>query len=173
MQTARPGGLPGPMPADCRPATDSCQATWRSLASRPAPGRAPGVSSSGRPCRRRTTWLPAQPRGTPRRRRRAELDAARAAGRGSTASRSIGLDLLGIQLAGVESHDASRVGGDGRIMGHEDNCGLALDSGADKQPNDLVAGGRVEAAGRFVGEYDRRMTDERAGNRDALLLAAG
>ena len=32
---------------------------------------------------------------------------------------------------------------------------------------------RVEVAGRLVGEHDRRPRDERAGDRDALLLAAG
>ncbi len=35
-----------------------------------------------------------------------------------------------------------------------------------------VAGRRVEAAGRLVGEQDRRFGDEGAGQRDALLLAA-
>ena len=32
---------------------------------------------------------------------------------------------------------------------------------------------RVEVAGRLVGEHDRRARDQRAGDRDALLLAAG
>src|ERR671937_2284476 len=38
---------------------------------------------------------------------------------------------------------------------------------------DLAARRRVEVAGRLVGEDDRRTADERASNRDALLLAAG
>ena len=38
---------------------------------------------------------------------------------------------------------------------------------------DLAAGARVEVAGRLVGEHDRRPRDERAGDRHALLLAAG
>ena len=42
-----------------------------------------------------------------------------------------------------------------------------------QQLEDLAAGLRVEVAGRLVGEEDRRPRDERARERDALLLAAG
>ena len=38
---------------------------------------------------------------------------------------------------------------------------------------DVAAGARVERAGRLVGEDDLGPGDERAGDRDALLLAAG
>ena len=38
--------------------------------------------------------------------------------------------------------------------------------------HDLEAGPAVEVAGRLVGEQDRRLVEERAGDRDALLLAA-
>ena len=38
--------------------------------------------------------------------------------------------------------------------------------------HDLDAGARVEVAGRLVGEDDRRLVDQRARDRDALLLAA-
>ena len=38
--------------------------------------------------------------------------------------------------------------------------------------DDLGAGVAVEVAGRLVGEDERRLGDERAGDRDALLLAA-
>ena len=37
----------------------------------------------------------------------------------------------------------------------------------------LDAGPRVEVAGRLVGQHDRRVVDQRAGDRHALLLAAG
>ena len=40
------------------------------------------------------------------------------------------------------------------------------------QREDLVAGRGVEVAGRFVGEQDRRIDRQRAGDRDALALAA-
>ena len=42
-----------------------------------------------------------------------------------------------------------------------------------QQREDLRARLRVEVAGRLVGEDDRRPADERAGDRDALALAAG
>ncbi len=38
---------------------------------------------------------------------------------------------------------------------------------------DHLAGVRVEVAGRFVGEDDLGIVDQRAGDGDALLLAAG
>src|SRR6185295_17015421 len=43
---------------------------------------------------------------------------------------------------------------------------------ADQREN-LLAGARVEVAGRFVGEQDRRIDRQRARDRDALPLAAG
>ena len=42
-----------------------------------------------------------------------------------------------------------------------------------EQREDLVAGAAVEVAGRLVGEQDRRAVDQRPGDGDALLLAAG
>ena len=39
--------------------------------------------------------------------------------------------------------------------------------------DDRRAGGRVEVAGGFVGEHDRRLGDQRAGDADPLALAAG
>lgn len=42
-----------------------------------------------------------------------------------------------------------------------------------KQLEDLGAHGDVEGGDRFVGEEDVRVADDRAGNRDALALAAG
>ena len=44
---------------------------------------------------------------------------------------------------------------------------------AAQQLEDLLPRRRVEVAGRLVGEDDRRLRDERARDRDALLLAAG
>ena len=42
-----------------------------------------------------------------------------------------------------------------------------------EEREDLVAGARVEVAGRLVGEEERRLGDERARDGDALLLPAG
>ena len=41
------------------------------------------------------------------------------------------------------------------------------------QAQDLGAGVSVEVAGRLVGEQDRRIDRQRAGDGDALALAAG
>jgi hypothetical protein len=43
----------------------------------------------------------------------------------------------------------------------------------EQQVEDGAAGARGDVAGRFVGEQEDRVTDEGAGDRDALLLAAG
>ena len=60
-----------------------------------------------------------------------------------------------------------------RVMGDHDG-GLAerVDRAA-QQREDLAAGRGVEVAGRLVGEHDARPRDERPGDGDALLLAAG
>ena len=42
-----------------------------------------------------------------------------------------------------------------------------------KQAQDLLGGGAVEVAGRLVADQQGRVGDQRAGDRDALLLAAG
>ena len=42
-----------------------------------------------------------------------------------------------------------------------------------KMPMISMRGARVEVAGRLVGQEDGRVGDERAGDGDALLLAAG
>ena len=54
---------------------------------------------------------------------------------------------------------------------HRDRCSV----GRVQIPEEVrqrPAGDRVEVARRLVGEEDRRPTDERAGDRDALALAA-
>ena len=42
-----------------------------------------------------------------------------------------------------------------------------------KRRKHVIGGFRIEVAGRLVGQQQRRVVDERAGNRHALLLAAG
>jgi hypothetical protein len=42
-----------------------------------------------------------------------------------------------------------------------------------QQRHDLFAGARVQVSGRLVGEEDRRIVDQRPGNRHPLLLSAG
>ena len=54
---------------------------------------------------------------------------------------------------------------------HQGRAAVALQR--EEQVDDLPAGGLVEIAGRLVGHQNRRVRRQRAGDRDALLLAAG
>src|SRR2546423_10085193 len=58
------------------------------------------------------------------------------------------------------------------VRHHHGRLPVRLDRVAE-QLEDLAARRRVEVAGRLVGEPDRRARDERPGDRDTLLLAAG
>ena len=58
------------------------------------------------------------------------------------------------------------------VRDHHDRLAELVDRLA-QQRQHLLAGARVEVAGRLVGEQDGRARDERAGDGDALLLAAG
>ena len=73
---------------------------------------------------------------------------------------------------GEEQH-AVGVGGGDRVVGdHHDGLGEAVD-GVAHEAEDLGAGAAVEVAGRLVGEDQLGLVGERAGDGDALLLAAG
>ena len=58
------------------------------------------------------------------------------------------------------------------VRDHHGRLAVARDA-VPEQLQDLAAGRRVEVARRLVREDDARLRDERAGDRDALLLAAG
>src|SRR5690606_18190477 len=77
-----------------------------------------------------------------------------------------------VQLAVVHHTGAVGVGRDLGIMGDQDH-GVVLVAQALEQGEDLLAGLRIERTGGLVGEQDRRAVDQRARDRDALLLAAG
>src|SRR5690606_21057216 len=72
-----------------------------------------------------------------------------------------------------EGHEASPVGGHVvRVSDHDD--GYAIRSGQPHaQRHDLAPAGTVLAYRGLVGKYDLRIAGERAGDGDALLLAAG
>src|SRR6185295_4465399 len=74
--------------------------------------------------------------------------------------------------AAVEEVDRPlRVAGEARVVGdHADRRALVVQ--LLEQVHDLLAVARVEVAGRLVGVQDRRLADDRAGDRNALLLAA-
>ncbi len=59
------------------------------------------------------------------------------------------------------------------VVGNEDERCATLAVAAEQQLDDVAAGGLVEIAGRFVGDENCRIGRQRAGERDALLLAAG
>ena len=59
------------------------------------------------------------------------------------------------------------------VVGHQHQRHAALGMLGEQEIDDLLAGGLVEIAGRFVRHQDSRIGRQRAGQRDALLLAAG
>ena len=73
------------------------------------------------------------------------------------------------------ARNSDAVGGGGGARVVRDHHGrLAVDrDGVAQQVEHRGARGRVEVARRLVGEQHGRARDQRAGDRDALLLAAG
>ncbi len=72
----------------------------------------------------------------------------------------------------LQMHLASGVGRDVRLVGHQDD-GLPVLEELLEEREDLFARGAVEVTGRLVGEEDAGRVHQRAGDRDALPLAAG
>ena len=62
--------------------------------------------------------------------------------------------------------------GDVGLVGDE-NDGVALLIETLEKRHDFFAGFGIEVPGRLVGQDDRRIVDQRAGNCDPLALAAG
>ena len=77
-----------------------------------------------------------------------------------------------MQPVGEVEHAVGDRGGARLVRDHHDRLAELLDRVA-QELEDLGAGRRVEVAGGLVGEHDVRLGDERSGDRDALLLAAG
>src|SRR4051794_38927756 len=76
-----------------------------------------------------------------------------------------------LQPSLVEAQDAVHLGGDEFVVGgDEGGAPLPAHQGQELGEDD-VGGGFVEIAGRLVGEDEERAVGERAGDRDALLLA--
>ncbi len=77
-----------------------------------------------------------------------------------------------LELAVADPHDPAGRIGDGVLVGDQHDRatrGMQLV----EQREQVLGGPRVEVAGRLVGEQQGGIRDQRAGNRDALLLAAG
>src|SRR6186997_3093984 len=84
----------------------------------------------------------------------------------------VGDGAIGLHHAVAERHDARAVLGDIRFVRDQHDGDAALDVEALEQPHHLDAGSRIEVAGRLVGQQDRRVVDQRARDRHALLLSA-
>jgi signal transduction histidine kinase len=69
-------------------------------------------------------------------------------------------------------HLASRYGGDGRVVGHDEHGGMRSSQSGD-QPDNLRAGGGVEIAGGLVGKHDIRCPGHGTCDRGTLPLPAG
>ncbi len=80
--------------------------------------------------------------------------------------------LIGDDHAVAEGHHAIGIGGNAGIVRHYQHREPALAVEPAYDLHDLGRGLRVEIAGRLVGEQDRGLVDQRARDRDALLLAA-
>ena len=73
----------------------------------------------------------------------------------------------------AERHDARAVLGDVRLVRDEHDRQALLAVEPLEDVHHLDARARIEVAGRLVGQQQLRVVHERAGNRHALLLAAG
>src|SRR5207247_2012142 len=73
----------------------------------------------------------------------------------------------------AQRHHTVAARGERAIVGDEHERGAALRMSCEQKIDDLRPGGLVEVAGRLVGDEDGWVWRERAGKRDALLLAAG
>src|SRR4030095_14839019 len=59
------------------------------------------------------------------------------------------------------------------VVCHDDERHAAVAHEGEEQFDDSLAGFGIEVARRFIGEDDAGIIDDRAGERDALLLATG
>jgi acyl-CoA thioesterase-1 len=77
------------------------------------------------------------------------------------------------QAAVVDAVDVLAALGQAQVVGDQHQRGAAAGVEFEQQVADVLAGGVVQRAGRFVGEQDARAGDEGTCQRHALLLAAG
>ena len=78
-----------------------------------------------------------------------------------------------LDAAGTHRHLARAARRQRRVVGHQHQRHAAFPGLAEQEVGDLPAGRLVEIAGRLVGDQHQRIGRQRAGNRHALLLAAG
>ena len=108
-----------------------------------------------------------------RRRRIISPPPARIANGGRRLADGVLLDgQIGQHLAVLHADDPPGVAGDVRLVRHHDDR-LPGVVQLVEQAEDFLARAAVEIAGRLVGQQDRGLVDQRPGDGDALLLAAG
>ncbi len=78
-----------------------------------------------------------------------------------------------LDVPGAQAHDAVAARGERRRRASPAPASCRARVAGEQQVDDLPPGVLVEIAGRLVGDEDRRIGRQRAGERDALLLAAG
>src|SRR5262245_53305702 len=88
----------------------------------------------------------------------------------AVAGDQLGVRALLDDATALDHDDAIRDAGGGEAM--RDDEGRAPARGAVERLDQRVLGRGVEARGRLVEDQDRRVADDRARDRDALLLAA-
>ena len=80
---------------------------------------------------------------------------------------------VGDDLSVTDGDDAIGELGQLALVRHQHHGHTALAIERADGGHDLERGLRIEIAGRLVGQHDGRIIDQRAGDGDALLLAAG
>src|SRR6266511_440636 len=78
-----------------------------------------------------------------------------------------------LQAPVADQQGVVEAGGHASVVGDHHHRHAALGPQPRQQLQDLVAGARVEVAGRLVGQQHRRLGRQRPGDRHPLLLAAG
>src|ERR1700746_2715377 len=72
----------------------------------------------------------------------------------------------------LDVEDAIREFEQSRVVGHDQDSAAVISGDAGEDGHDRLAVGAVERSGRLIGEDRGRLGNNRAGNRDALLVAA-
>src|ERR1039458_9026682 len=81
--------------------------------------------------------------------------------------------LSRVNLPVRQFHHPLRMRRNIRVVRGNDQRGLFFDAEILEQLDDFTTGVRIEIAGRFIGQEQFRLVDERAGDGHALLFAAG
>ena len=83
-----------------------------------------------------------------------------------------GEPLVRLDLSVAETDDPAAAGADLVFVGHQNNCAPFAVEPVEQVEN-FERRDRVEVAGRLVGQNEVRVVNERTGDGDPLLLAAG